>query len=92
MGLAAGAAAATVVGPLGLAAGAAVGAYTGSLWGSLKQIEGRYRDLYARVKAKSMWRSVYDQASFVLARCVVPGATAERRAAEELLKLLKSFA
>jgi hypothetical protein len=61
------------------------------LRGKLKQIEGRYRDLNARVKAKSMWRSVYDQASFVLSRCALPGAAAERRAAEELLKLLKSF-
>ena len=62
------------------------------LRGRLAQIEGRYRDLNARVKATSMWRSVYDQASFVLPRCVTSGAAAERRAADELLKLLKSFA
>jgi len=67
-------------------------ASAGGLRGRLQQIEGRYRDLNARVKAKSMWRSVYDQASFVLSRCVTPDATAERHAAQQLLKLLKSFA
>jgi hypothetical protein len=64
----------------------------GDCEGRLEQIEGRYRDLNARVKAKSMWRSVYDQASFVLSRCVTPGAAAEKHAAQQLLKLLKSFA
>src|SRR5262249_307975 len=34
------------------------------LSGRLKPIEARYRDLHARVKARSMWQSVYDQASF----------------------------
>jgi hypothetical protein len=66
-------------------------ASAGGLQGSLGQIQARYRDLHARVKAKSMWRSVYDQASFVLSRGVDPSATAEKRAAEELLKLLRSF-
>jgi hypothetical protein len=66
-------------------------ASSGGLRGTLKQLETRYRDLHARVKAKSMWKSVYDQASFVLSRCVPAKATAEKRAAEELLKLLASF-
>jgi hypothetical protein len=60
------------------------------LRGKLEHLEGRYRDLNARVKARSMWRSVYDQASFVLPKCV-SGNTAEKRAAEGLLKLIKSF-
>jgi tetratricopeptide (TPR) repeat protein len=61
------------------------------LRGALKEIEARYRDLNARVKARTMWQSVYDQATFVLASCVPASAAAEKRAAEELLKLLESF-
>jgi hypothetical protein len=60
------------------------------LSGKLKQLETRYRDLNARVKAKSMWQSAYDQARFVLT-CGAPKAAAEKRAAEELLELLASF-
>ena len=61
------------------------------LRGKLKQLETRYRDLHGRVKARSMWRSVYDQASFVLSCRAPKAAAAEKRAAVELLKLLGSF-
>ena len=66
-------------------------ASTEGLRGALRQLEARYRDLNARVKARSMWQSVYDQASFVLLNCVPAKAAAEKRAAEELLKLLRTF-
>jgi pimeloyl-ACP methyl ester carboxylesterase/tetratricopeptide (TPR) repeat protein len=61
------------------------------LRGALEQLEARYRDLNARVKAKSMWQSVYDQASFALSSCVPARNVAEQRAALQLLKLLRSF-
>jgi len=61
------------------------------LSGKLKQLEMRYRDLNGRVKARSMWQSVYDQASFVLSCRRVKAAAAEKRAAEDLLGVLGSF-
>ena len=61
------------------------------LRGKLKQLETRYRDLNRRVKARSMWQSVYDQASFVLACRAPKAAAADKRAAEALLELLGSF-
>jgi tetratricopeptide (TPR) repeat protein len=60
--------------------------------GKLKQIMAQYQDLNARVKAKSMWASVYEQAGFVLSRCIPRTAKTERDAAAKLLKLLASFA
>ena len=57
----------------------------------LRQIMVAYRDLNARVKAKSMWASVYDQAGFVLPRAIPRTAKAEMRAAAQLLELLRSF-
>jgi hypothetical protein len=66
-------------------------ASAGGLRGMLKPLEARYRDLNARVKARSMWKSVYDQASFVLSSCIPASAAAEKRAADELLKFLRSF-
>jgi hypothetical protein len=65
-------------------------ASAGGLRGKQKQLETRYRDLNSRVKARSMWQSVHDQASFVLS-CGAPKAAAEKRAAQELLELLESF-
>ena len=61
------------------------------LTAKLGEITARYRDLHARVKARSMWRSVYDQARFVLSMGVAPSAKSEKRAAGELLKLLAPF-
>jgi tetratricopeptide (TPR) repeat protein len=61
------------------------------LRGKITQLETRYRDLNGRVRARSMWQSVYDQARFVLTCAAPKAAAAEKRAAEELLKLLRSF-
>ena len=58
---------------------------------TLMQIMVAYRDLNARVKAKSMWATVYDQASFVLPRSIPRTAKAEIRAAAQLLELLRSY-
>ena len=58
----------------------------------LRQIMAAYQDLNARVKAKSMWASVYDQVGFVLPRAIPRTAKAEMRAAAQLLDLLRSFA
>ncbi|MGH6611776.1 MAG: tetratricopeptide repeat-containing protein, partial [Burkholderiaceae bacterium] len=62
-----------------------------TLAAELPQIEDELEDLFTRVSVPSMWSSIVDQASFVLPKYAVRAAGAERRAAEALLKRLRSY-
>jgi tetratricopeptide (TPR) repeat protein len=55
-------------------------------------IEQEFKDVYERVSAVNMWRSVYDNAEFVLPKYAARAAKDEKRAAGEVLSLLRRFA
>jgi hypothetical protein len=63
-----------------------------ALAAELGQIETDYRDLNDRMSAPRSWRSVYDQAEFVLAKYVARATPEERAAANAVLTLLARFA
>ena len=58
----------------------------------LDAIVGEYRDLHCRVSAPTHWTSVLDQVSFVLPKYKLRATTAEKQAAEALLKHLAELA
>lgn len=58
------------------------------LAGQLTAIEGEYADLNGRVSTPWLWRSVYDQAQFVLGKYAASGSAAERQAVNTLLAYL----
>jgi CHAT domain-containing protein len=60
--------------------------------GQLPAIEAEYADLNGRVSTPWLWRSVYDQAHFVLGRYAVSGSAVERQAAKTLLGYLRRLA
>jgi hypothetical protein len=64
----------------------------GGLAPLLGQIEIEYADLFARTSAARSWRSVYDQAAFVLAKYAARATREERQAANAVLALLARFA
>jgi hypothetical protein len=55
-------------------------------------VESAYADLHARVQTPHVWRSIRDQAQFVLQRYVPRAPAADRRAATRLLAQLDAFA
>ena len=63
-----------------------------SLAGMQRSIEDDYDDLNRRVSAPWLWRSVSDQARFVLSKYAERGSAAEKRAAKELLEKLELLA
>jgi hypothetical protein len=56
------------------------------------QLVRAYEDLHTRVAASRMWSTVYDTASLVLPAYASHSSASERKAATELLALLRSFA
>ncbi len=55
-------------------------------------IEDDYDDLHRRVSAPWLWRSVSDQARFVLSKYIKRASAVEKKAAKELLEKLESLA
>jgi tetratricopeptide (TPR) repeat protein len=64
----------------------------GDLASSRETIEREFRDVYERVTAVNMWRSVYDNAEFVLPKYAARASDAEKRAAKDVLSLLRQLA
>jgi hypothetical protein len=64
----------------------------GKLAGARESLARGYQDLYRRVSAPWMWSSVYDTAQFVLQKYSTRTSEKERRAAEDLLASLLTFA
>jgi hypothetical protein len=62
-----------------------------ALAGAWPSLEKRYENLYARMRARSYWSSVYDTARFVLTRYRERATAADRRAADSVLAKLKNF-
>ncbi len=62
------------------------------LAGATRSLIGDFQDLKLRVQSPSMWDSVYAQARFTLEPYQLVAGVAEKRAAAELLKVLKALA
>ena len=65
---------------------------SGNLAEVLPGIEEQYADLHARVRAAREWRSVYDQAQYVLQPYAGRATAAERAAVDKLLGKLAEYA
>ena len=63
-----------------------------NLAGQLGKIEAELKDLNARVQAKQMWSSVYDQARFILGGYGQHASGPEKTAATSLLALVRKLA
>lgn len=58
----------------------------------VKSLKAQYDNLHARATSARMWASVYDNAFLVLAGYAQQGSVQERRAANELLAVVRTFA
>jgi hypothetical protein len=63
-----------------------------SLFAARESLERDYQDVYRRVSAPLMWSSVYDTAQFVLGKYSTRTSDEERKAAEDILASLLTFA
>jgi hypothetical protein len=64
----------------------------GKLAGARESLARGYQDVYRRVSASWMWSSVYDTAQFVLRKYSMRTSDKERKAAEDILASLITFA